>query len=370
MTQPVSSVAPSAAAAWASNSTPREIADRLLGASRVLVFTHMKPDGDAAGSALALVRALNLTPGCTAQACFAGPLPPWLPAMAGDTPVRQWERDGPPDFDAGACVIVDTGAWSQLESFKSYLVPRAARTTIIDHHRRGDADAAAHRWIDSEAAAVCQPVAELCTLLLGSTVDRLPSPVATALYLGLATDTGWFRHSNVTPKVFRLAADLVAAGANPAWLYQTVEQQDTLSRLHLMSRALASLELIDAGRVGVITLTRRDFEETGCPTSESGGFIDLPQTIASVKVAAVITEGDPVEFGLAAGTALTKISLRSKTDDVDVDLICRTMGGGGHKRAAGAKVRMGLAETRSKVIAAITAVTAGLSGTSNAKGPT
>lgn len=368
MTQPVPAAAP--ATTWTSNASPHEIADRLLAAPRVLVFTHMKPDGDAAGSSLALVRALNHTPGHSAQACFSGPLPPWLPAIAGDTPVRQWERDGPPAEQPDACVIVDTGAWSQLEAFKSFLAPRAAANIIIDHHRRGDADAAALRWIDSDAAAVCQPVSELCTLLLRTTADRLPSPVATALYLGLATDTGWFRHSNVTPKVFRLAADLVAAGANPAWLFQTIEQQDTLSRLHLMSRALASLELIDGGRVGVITLTRRDYQETGCPTSESGGFIDLPQTIASVKVAAVITEGDPVEFALPPGTPLTKISLRSKTDDIDVDLICRTLGGGGHKRAAGAKVQLSLQETKAKVLAAIMSVTAGLASASKSKGPT
>ncbi len=351
MTQPVATDR----SAWSSSSSLREIADRLLAAPRVLVFTHMKPDGDAVGSSLAIVRAVNMLPGHKAQACFAGPLPRWLGAIAGDTPVRIWERDGPPTEEPDACVIVDTGAWSQLETFKSYLAPRAARTVLIDHHRSGNSDTAAFRWIDSTAAAACQPVAELCGLLLNTPVEGLPAAVASAAYLGLATDTGWFRHSNVTPRVFRLAADLVAAGADPAWLFQTIEQQDTLARLRLLSRALASLELHNGERVGLISLMCRDFAETGCPTGESGGFIDLPQTIASVLVAAVLTEGDPAEFGLPTGTALTKVSLRSKTDAVDVDLICRTLGGGGHKRAAGAKVALAMPEAREKILAAITA---------------
>lgn len=338
---------------WASNASPSQVAAALRKAPRTLVFTHMKPDGDAAGSTLAVVRALNLMPGHRAEAVFGGPAPAWLPILTGDTPVRSWERDGAPEYEPDAIVVIDTGSWTQLEIFRSYLAPRAARTIVIDHHRRGDAEVGALRWIDAEAAAVCQLAAGLCCLLLGVMPDGLPVEVASAAYLGLGTDTGWFRHSNVNSGVMNLAADLLDAGVNANELYQTVEQQDSLSRLHLMARALASLELCGGGRIGIMSLTRGDFAATGARSSETGGLIDLPQTIASVKVAALLTETDPAEYGLPAGTAVTKVSLRSKTDEIDVDQVCRTLGGGGHKRAAGAKVNATLAETRAKLLAAL-----------------
>lgn len=338
---------------WASNASPSQVAAALRKAPRTLVFTHMKPDGDAAGSSLALIRALNLMPGHRAEAVFGGPAPAWLPIIAGDSPVRTWEKDGPPDYEPDALVVIDTGSWSQLDLFKSYLAPRAAKTIVIDHHRRGDPDVGAMRWIDPAAAAVCQLAAGLCCLLLNAMPDGLPREVASAAYLGLATDTGWFRHSNVSSDVMNLAADLLDAGVDANALYQTIEQQESLSRLHLMARALASLELHGAGRVGMMALTRADFAATGASSSETGGMIDLPQTIASVKVAALLTETDPAEYGLPAGTPVTKISLRSKTDEIDVDLVCRALGGGGHKRAAGAKVNATLAETRAKLLAAL-----------------
>lgn len=338
---------------WASNASPSQVASALRKAPRILVFTHMKPDGDAAGSSLALVRALNLMPGHRAEAVFGGPTPAWLPIIAGATPVRSWEKDGPPDYEPDALVVIDTGSWSQLDLFKTYLAPRAAKAIVIDHHRRGDPDVGALRWIDPGAAAVCQLAAGLCCLLLSVMPDGLPRDVASAAYLGLATDTGWFRHSNVSSDVMNLAADLLDAGVDANSLYQTIEQQESLSRLHLMSRALASLELHAAGRVGMMSLTRADFAATGASSSETGGMIDLPQTIASVKVAALLTETDPAEYGLPAGTPVTKVSLRSKTDEIDVDLICRSLGGGGHKRAAGAKVNATLAETRARLLAAL-----------------
>jgi phosphoesterase RecJ-like protein len=341
---------------WVSNASPAEIAKALRAASRIAVFTHMKPDGDAVGSTLALVRSLNLMPGKRAEVYYAGPLSPWMPLVCGHSPVRTWEKDGAPGEadEPDAIVVIDTGSWSQLEVFRSYIEPRAAKTIVIDHHRRGDAGVGAKRWIDVGAAAVCQQAAGLCCLLLGVMPANLPPDIAAACYLGLATDTGWFKHSNVTPDVMRLAAELLEAGVDANAMYQTIEQQDTVGRLRLLSRALASLELHDEGRVAVMTLSRDDFGAAGAVSTDSGGLIDLPLTIASVKVVAILTEADPSEYGKASeGVSLTKISMRSKTDAIDVDQICRTLGGGGHKRAAGAKLAEDLATAKRRVIDAL-----------------
>lgn len=326
---------------------------------RVLIFTHMKPDGDAAGSSMGLANAINLLQGHRAEVVFGGPRAPWiswLAQKAGGVAVRLWEKDGPPDWEPDAIVVIDTGSWSQLELFQKYLAPRAAKTIVIDHHRRGDADVGERRWIDAGAAAVCQLAAGLSCLLLRVTPEQLPGHVAVPLFLGLATDTGWFRHSNVDSGVLNLAADLVEAGVKPNELYQNVEQQDTPARLALMGRALSSLKLHDSpigsASIGVMSLTRRDFAETGASASETGGLIDLPQTIASVKVAALLNEADGADFG-KPGQVVTKISLRSKTDAVDVDKVCRTFGGGGHAKAAGAKVDMPIQQAVEAVIRAL-----------------
>lgn len=339
--------------AWTSTTTPSEIAARLRGAGRVLVVTHMKPDGDAAGSSLGLVRAINLMPGKRAEVAYAGPMPAWLHPLREGTPTRIWERDGGPADEPDAIVVIDTGSWSQLEAFRAYLEPRASRAIIIDHHRRGDAGVAAGRWIDVEAAAACQMAAGVCCLLLGCLPEHLPHEVAAPLYLGLATDTGWFRHSNVTADVMRLAGDLLEAGVDANALYQTVEQQDTPARLRLLARALASLSIEENGRIGIVRVTRRDMAETGAGASETGGFVDLPQTIASVKASVFLSEADPAEYALPAGSPLTKVSVRTKTDLIDADVACRALGGGGHRRAAGARVRGTLDEAAAQILASL-----------------
>jgi phosphoesterase RecJ-like protein len=353
---------PTDATAWVTNSTPSEIAAALRGAERVAVFTHMKPDGDAAGSSLALARTLNMMPGKRAEAVYGGPLPGWMPTICGTTPTRRWEKAGPPRDEPDAIVVIDTGSWSQLEIFRTYLEPRAAKAIVIDHHRRGDAEVAAKRWIDTGAAAACQQAAGLCCLLHGVMPGQLPVEVAAMLYLGLATDTGWFRHSNVSSDVMSLAADLLAAGVDANGLYQAVEQQDSPGRLRLLARALASLELVPVGgeadRAAIMTLTRADFAAAGATGSDTGGLIDAPMTLGTVRVAALLTEADPADYGgdAAPGAKLTKLSLRSKTDAIDVDKVCRAFGGGGHVRAAGAKVPVELSEAKRRLMEALAGV--------------
>lgn len=342
---------------WTTNATLTQMADRLRGSRRVVVLTHLKPDGDAVGSSIALVRALN-TPGPwvtpnRAEAWYFGPMPPWLADIAGDTPYRVLGAEGPPEGAApDAVVVTDTGSWSQLEPVREWLGARRGMTMVVDHHVQGDADVAELRHIDTKAAAACQIMAEFARLLLSrGSVAELPPAIAEPLYLGLATDTGWFKHSNVNHAVMEAAGQLLDAGADNVRLYQVVEQRETLPRLRLLSRALASLDLHEHGRLAVMTLRRTDFQETGAAPGESGGFVDFGQSIAGVQVTAVLTEAAPGEYGPQSG-AVTKISLRSKPTEpaVDVNAICKTLGGGGHVRAAGARVASPIDAAKAQVV--------------------
>lgn len=358
--------ASTSSAGWTSTTDLPALASWLRTKRKVAVLTHVKPDGDAVGSTMALTRALNhagAVPGLStppiARAWYFGPRPSWMRRVVGDSPATSIESlaeiaDEPVD----AIVIVDTGSWAQLEIVRPWLETHSSIIAVVDHHAQGDPALSDRRVIDVSSAAVCQPVAELCRLLLNrSSLRELPADVAEPLYLGLATDTGWFRHSNVGPRVMQTAADLLAAGVDHVSLYANVEQRERVARLRLLAKALSSLTLHDNDRVAVMMLTRKDFAESGAQAADAGGFADHAQSLESVFATLVLTEADPAEFGRSAspGATLTKVSLRSKAvpGSVDVNAVAGEFGGGGHVRAAGAKLHLPLAETRDRLLAAI-----------------
>jgi phosphoesterase RecJ-like protein len=287
----------------------------------VVVLTHVKPDGDALGSTLAVTRAINLAAGDRASQPVAvpwywGPLPDWAPGVLKSTTYRAITEENRADHDnredPDAIIILDTGSWSQLHEVREWLLARNDIATVIDHHRQGNADVAPRRVIQVQAAAVCEPAADLCRRVLGLKAGaQLPTEVAEPLYLGLATDTGWFRHSNVSPTALRLAAELLEAGVDHAKLYEMVEQRDRVSRLRLMSRALNSLEMHHGDKVAVMTLLLKDFEECRAAATDSAGFSEIPLAAEKVKVSVLITEAFRTEG--ADNQQITKVSFRAKS---------------------------------------------------------
>jgi phosphoesterase RecJ-like protein len=182
---------------------------------------------------------------------------------------------------------------------------------------------------------------------------QLPTEVAEPLYLGLATDTGWFRHSNVSPTALRLAAELLEAGVDHAKLYEMVEQRDRVSRLRLMSRALNSLEMHHGDKVAVMTLLLKDFEECRAAATDSAGFSEIPLAAEKVKVSVLITEAFRTEG--ADNQQITKVSFRAKSGPggVNVGAVAASLGGGGHIPAAGAKLSCAVPEAKRRVVEAL-----------------
>lgn len=359
------------AARYESNVQPAELAAWLRGRTKVVCLTHAKPDGDALGSTLGLARCLQQR-GVAVECWYVGPFPAWLETVAGATPVRKLGQQpvpvdmlpsfGEPD---GVCVC-DTGSRTQLDALGPWLAARAERACIIDHHLHGDAEVAPRRLVRTDAAAACEIVAELAGLVLEAGPEAKLSPeIATALYLGTATDTGWFRFSNVTPRTLTTAARLLASGADATGLYAMSEQQDTPGRPKLLGRALASLEYVPLsggrGQVGVMGLTGADFAAAGAGPEDTGGFADSVMSVSAVGVVATLTEISPGPPADTTRAALTKVSLRSKpgAGAVDVAAVAATLGGGGHARAAGIKIAAPLAEARRAVLAALGAATEG-----------
>lgn len=333
---------------YETTSTMADIAAFLRGANDIAIGTHMKPDGDAIGSTVATARALRKI-GKRVTLIYMGGPPQWMDQIVDRRERVLFEEDGLPDPEPGVWLIMDTGSWSQVEQLTPSLTGRSGSVAIIDHHLQGHPEIADRRFIEKNAAAAAQPAAALCAMLLGlGSAKELPREIAEPLLLGLATDTGWFRHSNTRPETLRLAADLIEAGANHSKLYSIVEQNDSPGRLKLISKAIASLELFDNERVALMRLTAADVDESGAAPGDTGGLADMALSIASVRVSAVIIE-QPVK---AETATVTKVSMRSKEGPqaVNVNEACGRLGGGGHARASGARMQMTLEEARSRVL--------------------
>ena len=157
----------------------------------------------------------------------------------------------------------------------------------------------------------------------------LTPEIAEALYVGLVTDTGRFQYSNTTPKSFRLAAELVEAGADVHGIFRSVYETVQFAKLKLLARALDRAQLYEGGRLLVSFLLRTDFDEVGAEEPYSEGIIDYLRQAEGAQMVALIREppGD--------GGPTRRISLRSSKDEVDVSAVARKAGGGGHRQAAG-----------------------------------
>jgi phosphoesterase RecJ-like protein len=312
-----------------------EAADWLRsGPGPTLVVTHAKPDGDAFGSVVALVLTLQQL-GHDTRGVLVPPVPESLRQLPGADAADTWHVGYRLPFEPTRVVVVDTGAWSQVGPLRAEVEPRLEQTLILDHHLSGDIPAA-RRYVDGSAAAACEIIAVLTEGLLKDAGQQRSAEVRDALFVGIASDTGWFRFSNVRPQTHELAAELIRTGTDHATLYQKLEQTERPEKLALMSRALQSLSFHADGRAVIMSLRERDFIETGARPEETERLIDAPQMVGQLRVFVVATEarGDN-------GRPVTRLSFRSKPDGeqaVNVAELAGRFGGGGHARAAGARV--------------------------------
>jgi bifunctional oligoribonuclease and PAP phosphatase NrnA len=304
---------------------------------RFLIMTHVRPDGDALGSEIGLACALRQL-GKAVRVAVASDLGPRYEfAGAIDGPIERFRAPGDEFRDADAIIVVDTGTWSQLDDFGPFMRSMTCGKAVIDHHRTQD-DLGGLRFVDTRAEAAGRLVYE-ATMALGV---PLTTAAANAIFLALATDTGWFRHSSVEPRTFDLAEELVRAGARPTPLYDAVYSQSTLARMRLVGRALERMTAAAGGRVVHTEVRLADYAETGAVPPDTEDLINYPRAVAGVEIALVFIEQK--DGG-------TKVSFRG-TEAHDVGRLAEQFGGGGHKMAAGATVARPLAETRAAVLRA------------------
>ncbi len=333
---------------YESTASYTELAVRIQEANYIIVTTHRKPDGDAMGSVIGLCRGLESI-GKRVENIFIGPVEHGLLLAAGETQIRVLQEDGLPTEEPDLIIVADTGAWSQLESLEPWLRERGERVVGLDHHTNGD-DVASERVVDITAAACTQVVMALFEEMnIGLGKGR--NSVAEALFIGLGTDTGWFRFSNADARCFADASKLLEHDIDRYQLYRTLEETARPARMELLQRMLASVEYV--GSVAIMMLRSRDFQETNGSSTDIVGLVNTPMVLENIQASVLLTDTDPT---------VTKMSFRSKpalpTDSnslIDVNKLAGNFGGGGHVHAAGARVFDPLEEVRARLIALLQA---------------
>ncbi len=302
-------------------------------AKNILVTTHTRPDGDACGCMVALTAVLR-TLGKTARSLLLSPMPAWyeflfeekVPILGADVQVADLTsgRFGAIDL----VIVVDTNSYSQLPQFEDYLKQSSPTVLVIDHHVAAD-KLGPVQIADQSAAAAGLVLFDF----LQYARWPIPAKAAEALFVAIATDTGWFHLRNTDSRVFRRCADLIEMGINPNDLYRKLYENFSPARFRLMVTLLNTVELHFDGRYASQYLRREDFERTGAAYRDTENLINESQRIGSVAVSALF---------VALRDGRIRCSLRSRPDvqrpgrdPVDVNEIAKKSGGGGHKNASG-----------------------------------
>jgi|ERR1043166_5572494 phosphoesterase RecJ-like protein len=285
---------------------------------RICVAGHIRPDGDCIGSQLGLTLALK-NAGKKVFCWNEDSIPHKLAFLDPDGLVQKPRRGE--KFDL--VIAADCASYERLGSVGPLLTDRKLLINI-DHHqsntRYGDIN-----WIAAREAST----GELLFRLLKAGGFPITPPIADCLFTAVSTDTGSFQYPSTKPVTLHTSAELVKQGADLARICDEVYQSYSLSRVRLLKHMYNKFRLTHDDQIAYFWLKQKDYNRTGADKDDSEGLIDHIRAIAPVVVACLFEEVEP---------ELTRISLRSKSLDVDVNAIAGLFGGGGHKAAAGARI--------------------------------
>jgi bifunctional oligoribonuclease and PAP phosphatase NrnA len=301
----------------------------LIGSQRrFLLSGHTNPDGDCLGAQVALYHLLEAK-GAQAHILNPDPLPGNLARLLKDTPISDYRSSQDlPDFDV--LVLLDCAHLSRLGDLGQRLGEKKPKIAVIDHHvgsENGDGDV---NLVDSDAPATGALVHDLYEAL-GMQPSRL---AAEGVFLSLVSDTGWFRYSNTDARTLTLAAKLVGAGVRPDHVFDELYRRCDPRSVAFLSSALASHEFRLNQRFVLAKLDRSAMEQAGRIHFDTDQLLEPIRSVTGVEVAALFKE-------LYSGDV--KLSLRA-TGAVDVQAIASVFGGGGHRKAAGATLKMPMTE--------------------------
>jgi phosphoesterase RecJ-like protein len=306
-----------------------EFQNALRNAKSVLIGTHLNPDGDALGSALALSHYL-WAEGIKNEVLCNNPPPANLQFLPGANQIRQEPISNGHDL----AVILDLETIERLGRPAQYFTP-IPKMVVIDHHvpheKPGDI-----RIVDVSASAT----AVILARILEGLGAKFTPEIAICLLTGIVTDTGSFRFRNTNPESLLWAAKMLEAGADINVISEEVFQRKPRAAVELLGRMLEKMVLASDDRVAYASISHEDFESIGALDEHTEGFVNELLSIQSVQVAALMREAKP---------GRVRVSLRSR-GDVDVAKVAQELGGGGHRNAAGISFDMPLQEVEDLLV--------------------
>ncbi len=296
-----------------------------------LVTSHVNPEGDSLGSALAL-RRLLLKLGKRVEVVLDGPVPGAYRFLPDISVVKQ-KPSGP--VEAG--LIVDCPILERIGRVSRFL-EGGKPIGVIDHHISNERFGTVN-WVEPEAAAV----GEMLFALFKAMRVKVALPEAIHLYVSIVTDTGSFRYSNTTAHVHKVTSELVRLGVDPAAIARNLYESHSFSSRRLLARTLKTLRLDCGGKVASLEVTRRMLASCQGKSEETEGFVDFARSLKRVQVAVFFREEK--NGGI-------KISFRSK-GKVNVNRIASRFGGGGHRAASGCMVPGSLTHAKKRVLSEV-----------------
>lgn len=308
--------------------TRNETARFLLDHDHYCILSHRRPDGDTIGSTAALCLGLRQL-GKTAHVLYNKEV----------TPRFQWLHAGltKPEAEEGDTVVTaDVASPSMLPKAFEPLLDRI--DLRIDHH--GSATSFSELELVDPGSASCAEIVWDVLALMGVSPDR---SIAEAVYVGASTDTGCFRFANTTAHTFEVAAQCAKADARIYELNQELFETNTLGRLKIQGWIVEHLRLIRDGEMAICAIPRSVERQIGVTEDDMNNISSFPRTVAGVRMAATLRETADGEV---------KISLRA-VPGLDAAKVAEKFGGGGHKGAAGASLKMSLDEAVKAVEAAM-----------------
>jgi len=308
----------------------KEILAAISQGEKFLITAHVRLDGDALGSELALYLMLKDL-GKEAVICNQDATPQhyrFLPAaeriIHGVDHIEKYD----------VAFILDCSELDRVGKISGDIV-RVKTLINIDHHV-SNGGFCKLRLLDPKASST----GELLYRLMRKMHVKMTKNICTNLYAAILTDTGGFRYSSTHQETLRAAGDLVEGGADPQWISENIYESDPPAKLKLLARVLETLTMDMETKTASLLVTQKHLQDTGATMEQTDGFIDIPRTVKGIDIAMLYTQTEGNHF---------KLSLRSK-GKVNVEKIARKFGGGGHVNAAACRIDGDIDEIKRRVL--------------------
>jgi len=293
-----------------------DVKELILKSDKVWIIAHEDEDADSVGSCFAMRLAL-LRLGKDAKCCFSAPLENHIAFMGSDYEVFSEDAE----YSSDLCICLDCGDIKRLGK-RIKIFESAENTLSIDHHETNTMFADVN-FVDAQAAAT----AEILYRLFQEMEIETDADIAKNLYAAISADTGSFKYSNVTEKTMHIAAELISKGINHAEIARLLHDTDSIGAIRCKAEIMQNIEEYFGGKLTLVTATDALFEKYGITERDSGDIVDIARAVSGCAIAVSVREtGGKV-----------KISFRSN-GEISVSQIAQKFGGGGHAKAAGAKV--------------------------------